>query len=139
MEPAMAYAIAYLGKNIENRSWRADYTGPLYIHASKSKTHNAFYQEMLADMGLNCPSWENLPKGCLLCRVWVEKVEQYRAGLDECTKWGMPGQYWWRIKDPEVFVQPIPFKGQLGLFQVDLPVSTLNFVGISDETHIIFK
>lgn len=133
VEPAMAYAIAYLGKDIENRSWRADYTGPLYIHASKSKTHNALYQQMLAEMGLTCPDFENLSKGCLLCRVWVERVEQYKAGPDDYTRWGMPGQYWWRVKEPEVFVNPVPAKGKLGLFKIEVPVSDLKFVGFGDE------
>ncbi len=30
-----AWAIIHAGKNIENRSWRTDYRGPLLIHAGK--------------------------------------------------------------------------------------------------------
>jgi hypothetical protein len=139
LEPAMAYAIAYLGKNIENRSWRADYTGPLYIHASKTKTNHTLYQDFITSLGLHCPGFEDTPKGCLLCRVWVEGVATARAYGNQPSRWGIAGQYWWHIKDPELFTKPIPLKGQLGLFKVDLPISALDFVGISDKKHLIYK
>lgn len=42
-----AHAIFHLGKDVENRSWRTRYRGPLLIHAGAHRERNP--REMLAE------------------------------------------------------------------------------------------
>lgn len=44
----------------------------------------------------------------------------------DCGRWAMPGQAHWRVADPVLFDEPIPYRGQLGLWTVPdelLPLS----------------
>ena len=123
VEPAMAYAIAHLGKPIENRSWRTNYKGWLHIHASKSKTHYHAHRRYIESLGMKCPDWEDLPKGCLVCKVWLDRVSAAPAPASAgYVPWGINGQYWWFLRDAQP-VEHIPMKGQLGLFKAEVSVT----------------
>lgn len=128
VEPAMAYAIANLGKSIENRSWRTSYTGWLHIHASKSKTHYHAHRRYIESLGMKCPNWDDLPKGCLVCKVWLDRVSAAPAIGNESTPWGITGQYWWILRNPQP-VKHIPMKGKLGLFSAEMPPEQIDIEG----------
>ena len=122
VQPAMAYAIPYLGKDIENRTWRTNYTGWLYIHASKSKSNYEEHKQWITNIGLCCPRFRLLPQGKIICRVWLDTVPLQKSGVDESSQWGMPDCFWWPLSKVEL-IKPISLKGTLGLFNVNLPES----------------
>jgi hypothetical protein len=37
--------------------------------------------------------------------------------IANCLGWGIPGQYHWQLENPRL-VTPIPYIGQLGIFEV---------------------
>ena len=62
-----AHAIVHLGKDVENRSWRANYKGPLLIHASAHREGDA--RERLAEYLGRPPTQEDLdrlPTGAII-------------------------------------------------------------------------
>ena len=118
VEPAMAWAIAHLGKRTENRSMRTHYRGLLLIHASKSKTHYKQHREWIENMGYQCPEWEDLPKGVVVAQCFVTGCSSEKADID--CGWGMAGNYWWHL-DGVSLVEQFPLKGRPGLpFSVEL-------------------
>ncbi|HEY9598650.1 MAG TPA: hypothetical protein V6D33_13365 [Cyanophyceae cyanobacterium] len=122
VQPAMAYAIANLGKDIENRSWRTYYTGWVYIHASSSRDGYKLHKDWIEkEAGLVCPAFKDLPQGAIICRVWLGDIPLAPAGKEEKTQWGMPGCYWWPLSKVER-IEPISMKGKLGLFKTEIPM-----------------
>ena len=109
------YAILKLGKDIENRSRPFWHTGPLLLHASKRFDH-AGYEWLLAE-GFRLPSISSFHLGFLRGKAdmigWCTKSD---------SRWFF-GPVGLRLKNAIEFPEPIPWKGQLGLF--DVPESAL--------------
>lgn len=105
-----AWLILHAGKDVENRTWRTSYRGPLLLHAGAW------------DDG-ETPAWlrrafnVDIPDGTVLERGGVVGL----AYLVDCVRssasqW-FEGPWGWVLRDP----QPLPFfplKGKLGLFRV---------------------
>jgi hypothetical protein len=114
------------GKNIENRSWRTAYRGPLLIHSAKPWSADAldFAQNVgLAfdrDLGVGrLPRRDEAPTGIVgvvdlidVCDVAVHP----RLRGDQCGPWAMPDQYHWQLVNPRPFAQPIPCPGRQQLW-----------------------
>lgn len=111
-----AWAILHATKDIENRSWRTNYRGPLLIHASKSK--NSFdaqdRDEWLCSYGVILPHWDELVKGALL--GIVDLVDCLPAA-DARGSW-VEGPWCWKLTHPRPFATPIPYRGAQQLFEV---------------------
>lgn len=111
-----AYAILYLGKRVENRTWHTRYRGPIYLHASGGLTRHEymefllFYQQEIKG-GLPVPPAAALPKGGIVGKaVIADCVESFDS------PW-FTGPYGLVLRD----VEPLPFrkvKGQIGFFDV---------------------
>lgn len=89
-------------KTIETRTWSTRYRGPLLILASKS------------------PRVDDLPAGVLLCETEILEcrpmtIEDQAAA---CVPW-RPGLYAWTLGAVKS-LPPIPCRGKLGLFSLDL-------------------
>ena len=113
-----ASAIIHGNKRCENRDWSMGYRGPLLIHAGKSK------REMTP--GAKYPF--ALELGSIIGQVDVVdclRVYEYlqRYGDDP---WGCFGAHCIRMINPIAFAAPIPWKGQLGIF--DVPDSVIREV-----------
>lgn len=95
-------------KDIENRTWRTKYRGPLLIHAACTEAKLSA-REMTRYLTLL--DLDELPRGGIIGRVEVvDCVETH------CSHW-FEGPIGWVLQNPE----PIPFRrvrGALGLFQV---------------------
>lgn len=110
-----AYAILHLGKNIENRTWKTNYRGRVLIHASKN-FDNIGFQAMIKI----CPyldfkllnSIKNSPRGCIVGAIDIVGCVSYST-----TSWFF-GPYGWVLENPQS-ISPIPYKGQLGFFDVE--------------------
>lgn len=81
-------------KDIEYRSRRTHYRGPILIHAAK----------------VRCPDAPELPLGVILGR----------AELVDCV--GSEGEWEWLLRNVHRFSTPIPCAGQLGLWRVPADV-----------------
>jgi hypothetical protein len=103
-------------KTVEVRKWSTDYRGRLLIHASGKRDEDASRR-----FGL-----DGLPVGVLLGFVDLLKVEEFTpvswellADEHLCVGPFAPC-YAWTIGNPEPLSTPVPMKGSLGLFNVDI-------------------
>ena len=113
-------------KMIETRSWKTDYRGVLYIHASLTRIPKAS-RDNTALMQL--VSGRNLDFGKILCACeltdCVRMTEDFIVGLQKRNPSEYlagvyaPGRYAWILKDTRVLDKPFPIKGRLGLWDFD--------------------
>lgn len=94
-------------KPIENRGWKVNYRGDLWIHAGVGVD-----QEGLED-ALSGPlvAGRELPRGVVLGRVRLVDMVQ-----DADSPWAIPGQWHWVMADPRPLETPIPAAGMPGLW-----------------------
>ena len=110
-------------KTIETRSWRTNYRGTLYIHASASKITKEDMKrtDLMALTNIDDLNYGNIICSCELVdciemtdefieEVKKNKPKDYVSGLYE------PGRYAWILKDIKTLVKPIAAKGQLGIW-----------------------
>jgi len=111
-----AWLIMQAGKDIENRSWATNYRGPLAIHAARRyddmpSVHTALRRMCRA--GVTVPEPDELTYGAIIGVVdLVDCVQGIKS------PWAFKGHWHWVLENPRP-VEPIPLRGQLGLF--DLP------------------
>jgi hypothetical protein len=131
-------------KPVENRPWYSSYRGPLLIHAGKNRKWQDFYEAAVRSGSMPGPK-EPLPAemvfgaivgivemiDCIKLeavgeemkyfnrhyRTWTitRKFENYRWLL---THPHASGPFCFIFKDPRRFVEPIPFLGKQGLFDI---------------------
>lgn len=109
-------------KKTETRSWNTFYRGRILIHASQGK-----------DMGINVwnlPPFEkyikdfnSLPFGAIIgeCKidetVETEKI-RHRLSVEEAAFGDYStGRIAWRLVQPITYKKPIPYKGQLSIWE----------------------
>ena len=111
-------------KTVETRSWATRYRGPLLIHAAKGfPTYaKAFALEIYGHPAVLA----YLPLGAIIARVYLMDIRQTeymrpRVSAQE-RSYGdySPGRYAWILSNVEQ-LEPIPWRGRLGLFEVELP------------------
>jgi hypothetical protein len=100
-----AYAILHLGKNVENRPWRTRVRGPILIQASLKIERDEARKLKINPAGL--------PTGEI-----VGSVEIVDCVRDSKSRWAIPGQWHWLLRNPRVLAKPIPLKGKLGFIRV---------------------
>lgn len=108
-------------KKIETRSWKTNYRGELYIHASGTKVlkeylNNSYVLDIIKDLDMNF--------GNIICKVklvdcvymdqnFISRIKQnpseYHLGLYEI------GRYAWIFEDVKL-ITPIPTKGKLNIW-----------------------
>lgn len=106
-------------KIYETRSWKTNYRGEIYIHASLSlsKSENAEMANKFLKSKIN--------PGYILCRCelinCILMTEEFIQYINSETKEGMygrylEGRYAWELKVLEVLNEPILAKGKLGIW-----------------------
>lgn len=114
-------------KRVENRSWPTRYRGPLLIHAGKSRTWldieddedvDYEYGIPLADMAFGAVIGAATLHDCL----HIDAIA--RGEYDERLPWlrhheHAEGPWCWVLSNRVMFPQPVPYKGQQGLFDID--------------------
>ncbi len=102
------------GKDVENRTWSTKYRGVLYIQASKRYDHACPHAPVdparfMAIIGrvrlIDCWHWQSA------FHIWKRNT------------WHEYGKIGWYFADPEILVDPIPYKGQLGVFKINAETS----------------
>ena len=110
-------------KKVETRSWSTNYRGLLYVHAAKGFPAYArrFAEEEVGIDG--CPG--AYPRGVIIARVRLvdiqrtEKVISKLSALEKHYGDYSPGRFAWFLEDAEKLLSPIPYRGSLGLFDVE--------------------
>lgn len=102
-----AWAIIYGGKDIENRTWKTNFRGRVFIHAGLNADKNA-------------PDhvWDLLPEDVAIFGGIIGTVEIVDCVQASESKWFM-GPWGWVLRDPKP-ISFIPYKGRLGLFDVEI-------------------
>ena len=116
-----ATLIANGDKLIETRSWKTNYRGELYIHASSTKiTKNYLTNQYVIDISKNL----KMNYGNIICKTKLvdciymdqdfidsikEKQKEYYLGQYEL------GRYAWVLEDVEL-IKSIPAKGKLNIW-----------------------
>ena len=116
-----ATLIANGDKLIETRSWKTNYRGELYIHASSTKIVKRYLTNQYV---LNISKNLKMNYGNIICKAKLvdciymdqgfidsikEKQKEYYLGQYEL------GRYAWVLEDVEL-IKPIPAKGKLNIW-----------------------
>lgn len=119
-------------KQNETRSFNTNYRGRLYIHSSAviSKFEKQLFERLVKELGLT-PQQQQLCQitGCVLGHVDITNT--FSTTRDERqTLWVSsrealmgdysPGRYFWTCANPVLLDKPIPAKGQLGLWNLEV-------------------
>ena len=106
-------------KIYETRSWKTNYRGEIYIHASLSLSKS----ERLESASKYLKS--EIKPGCILCKCelvdCIPMTDEFIKYINEETSeydYGLysEGRYAWKLKVLEVLDEPIPAKGKLGIW-----------------------
>ena len=115
-------------KTIELRKWNTKFRGEFLIHASQSQDKKAMQRFGFTD----------LPKGCIVGKVILTNVKRY-ATSEEFDKdqdkhlaseeWGT---YGFILKNAKKLT-PIPCKGKLNFWNIDLKMPRVNHVNTEQD------
>ncbi len=112
-------------KKIETRSWKTNYRGKLYIHASSTKIPKEYRnnKEVMDLVDINKLNFGNIICSCdlidcvLMTVEFIEKAKknniEYICGIYE------KGRYAWILDNVKVLDKPIPAKGHLGIWDLN--------------------
>jgi hypothetical protein len=129
IQPPWTWAILHAGKDVENRAWRppasVEFPFRLVIHASLTWDFECIWLcrqnrrlgHILHKKGLTVPF--QVPKGALVGEVTVTNVVAYGGERLVANPWAF-GPWCWILADPVEYAEPIPYKGRLGLFEVEI-------------------
>ena len=113
-------------KTIETRSWKTNYRGELYIHASSTKIPKE-YRNNLELMALVSKEELNYGNIIVKCRLTdcIKMDDEYINTIKEKDKNNFitgvyeSGRYAWILEDIEVLSSPIKVKGHLGIWNLE--------------------
>lgn len=112
-------------KTIETRSWKTNYRGKLYIHASSTKIPKEFKEnkDLMSLVNINELNFGNIICSCDLVDCvemtdeFIKEIKknknEYACGLYE------KGRYAWILKNIKILDVPIKTKGHLGIWNLD--------------------
>jgi hypothetical protein len=101
-------------KDVENRTWRVDYRGPLAIHAGKRVDEWAVLQHvrLIERLGI-----DNDQRGIIGVVELVDVVRNHRS------RWAEDGQWHWVLANPRRLREPIiTLRGKTSLWPVPADV-----------------
>ena len=137
-----AWALAWAGKDIENRSWSTHYRGWLAIHAGKALVDDVEYAQAFIAARLG-PRWRpHHPRQSLRARGQVLVLARLDAVCDgpirgcRCVSeswWAMPGQFHWRFGAWHPLRQPVAATGAQGLWRLPMAVATAVLTQLDDQ------
>jgi hypothetical protein len=105
-----AYAVLYLGKDVENRTWRRGFRGRVILHASQ--TFDPAGECYLRERGFSIP--DRLPMGAYVGEVTITDC----LPLAECASPWAFGPWCYLLEDPLAYKCPVVGRGRLGFYPV---------------------
>lgn len=110
-------------KRIETRSWKTNYRGELYIHASMTKVskENLNDKELMALVDINKLNFGKIICKCKLvdCLYMTNEYVNWMKNnnYQEYVCGGyQEGRYAWILEDVEILDEPLEVKGHLGIW-----------------------
>jgi len=100
-------------KDVENRKWRCGYRGPLLIHAGKGWDQYG-YEFLSNEMGVLVPRKSEHVFGAILGIVQMTDCVRGHPSRWFFGPWGFV------FEDARKFPTPIPWKGELKIFEVTI-------------------
>jgi hypothetical protein len=117
-------------KHYETRTWKTAYRGPIAIHASsifdppaRELCVESPIRDLLATAGYRTPLALPLGKILGLAKlVDCVPTKELRSLDEDQLRLGdfRPGRWAWRFRTPKLLRVPLPAKGKLSLFDLDL-------------------
>ena len=107
-------------KRVENRTWDTRYRGPLLIHAGKSRAWFDSDEDLIRDLG-SMPPFGAIVASCnLVACIHIDVIDHPIA--KERYPWlathaHTNGPWCWILEDV-VRIDPIPYRGAQGLFNI---------------------
>lgn len=99
-------------KNIENRKWKTNFRGRILVHASLT------IDQIAVKENLNYLSRSPFfTTGCILGSIEIIGIITETTLSDKYRLW-FEGPFGWVLENPVRFIKPIPYKGQLSIFEV---------------------
>ena len=110
-------------KRIETRSWKTNYRGELYIHASACKIPKEYRdnEALMSIVGNRTMHYgQIIAKANLVDCIPITDSLIKEIGLDEyiCGFYS-EGRYAWVLEDVEL-IEPVKAKGKLGIWEVEI-------------------
>jgi hypothetical protein len=102
-----AWALVTGRKDVENRTWKTNYRGLLFVHAAQKPDRDAAVTTKVP---------AHLPLSAVVGSVHLVDVVQHHQ-----SQWAEPQLWHWVVDSPREFDEPIPMPGRLGLWRVVLP------------------
>jgi len=109
-------------KDVENRNWATSFRGRIYIHASKKRIkYDEALINYLQERGVSA-WWSLMLQGTKAAPVGViiGEVDIVGCVKDSKSIWAEKGNNHFILANPEIYKKPIPYKGRLGFFEVQL-------------------
>ncbi len=98
-------------KDVENRQWSSSHRGALLIHATQTWDQKGF-EFVIENMDVWVPEKENHDFGAIVGKVYMDDC------VDEHESPWFFGPWGFVFVEPELFEKPVPYRGQLGFFDV---------------------
>jgi len=133
--PQWFWLMAKGWKDVENRTWPLPKNMVLpvriYLHGSRTLEDwdCKYVIKSLIDpwqfTQFECVNWKQY-QGTIMGEIDIVSFS-YRMPENNdnlYSPWHIPGQYGFKTANPVLYDKPIPYKGQLGFFSVELPIGT---------------
>ena len=115
-----ASLIMEFGKDVDNRTWKTNYRGPLVIHAGKQFDCSAAPMRLRLPTGARWMDGDKMkaqspyfPAGS--CLGIADVVE---CTMIQTSPWHDTGLWGWYLANVRPFPQPVPYKGTQGLWNI---------------------
>jgi ASCH domain len=138
-----AWAIAWGGKDIENRSRPTSYRGPLAIHAGA--TWDPLWDQVTTNNpqmlrpACDTPGEDAYPRGAIIAVAELSDVCSAATGRTprpcQCGRWAQRGQCHWHLTNVRALRQPVPCRGALGLWTPPDDVLTVVTTQLQEGTR----
>jgi len=106
-------------KLIENRTWSSKHRGPLLIHASK--TWDEYDANWIIEKRPDLKDFVRNGEETRIRGALVGKVKMTDCVTNSTSEWFF-GPFGFVFVEPVRFEKPVPYKGQLNIFEVDVEI-----------------
>ncbi len=102
-------------KPVENRTWQTTYRGSLLIHAAAKYDVDGALDAVQSGQISYGAAWicATAPRGAIIGQVDLADCVQ-----DSSSEWAEEGCWHWLLENPQVFDEPIPWRGRQGLWTI---------------------
>ncbi len=111
-----AWAILYGDKRVENRTWYTAYRGPIFIHAGLTVDRRAFEDLEATIRAVAAPRPPAVCGALIGVATIIDCVRQEEVPR-ELASWAV-GPWCLILDHVAPLAEPVPMRGQLGLFSV---------------------